>query len=197
MSDSEPGVTQLLRRMRDGDEAALDQLIRSVYGELRIIARRQLGRRGGEHTLQTTALVHEAYLRLSNAETMAWVDRCHFFAVAATAMRQILVDHARRQASAKRGGGWRRIDFEHARLDVHEQTELLIEIDDALQRLSALDPRLTRVVECRFFAGMTEDETATALGITDRTVRRDWIKARAWLHLALELDGPDPAPPTG
>ena len=188
MAESPPPVTHLLRRARDGDDRAVGELMASVYDELRVIARRQLrGRRPGD-TIQTTALVHEAFLKLARGDNPEYADRCHFFAVAATAMRQILVDHARRRASEKRGGGWRQVDLEGARLDVESQTELLLEIDDALEKLSALDPRLTRVVECRFFAGMTEPETAQALGITERTVRRDWVKARAWLHVELGVD---------
>ena len=186
--ESGENVTRLLERMKGGDEAALDTLMHTVYDELRRIASRQLRRGASDGMLQTTALVHEAFLRLARHENPAWNDRCHFFAVAATAMRQILVDHARRRGSEKRGGGWKRIDLDKAQLDVDEQTEMLIEIDDALAKLSELEPRLTRVVECRFFAGMTEEETAAALGITDRTVRRDWIKARGWLHLRLGLD---------
>ena len=184
----EIALTRLLQRVRSGDDDAFDELMRSVYDELRVIARRQLSRQSRDPLLQTTALVNEAYLRLARNEQPEWVDRCHFFAVAATAMRQIVVDHARRRGSEKRGGGWKRIDLDDVRLDIDEQTELLLEIDDALTRLSRLNPRLTRVVECRFFAGMTEGETASALDVTDRTVRRDWIKARAWLHLQLGLD---------
>lgn len=161
----------------------------TVYDELRMIARRQLyGRRGGE-TIQTTALVHEAFLKLARSESDDFNDRSHFFAVAATAMRQILVDYARQRASEKRGGEFKRVDFDMEKLDVESQTELLIELDDALQKLSALDPRLTKVVECRYFAGMTEPETAAALGVNERTVRRDWVKARAWLHVELGVDG--------
>lgn len=189
MADADRPVTRLLRRAREGDEHAFGELMESVYDELRVIARRQLRSRRGGETIQTTALVHEAFLKLSSGAEAEFADRCHFFAVAATAMRQILVDHARRHASEKRGGGWRRIDLDDARLDVESQTELLIEIDDALSKLAALEPRQTRVVECRFFAGMTEPETAQALGVTERTVRRDWVKARAWLHVELGVDG--------
>lgn len=193
MNERDAGVTRLLHRVREGDDSAREELMDSVYAELRVIARRQLRRRSGDQTLETTALVHEAFLKLSKHDEPQWADRCHFFAVAATAMRQILVDHARKQGSDKRGGGWKRIDLENARLDVNEQTELVLEIDDALRKLSDLDPRLTRVVECRFFAGMTEGETALALDITDRTVRRDWVKARAWLHVELGVDETPPS----
>jgi RNA polymerase sigma-70 factor, ECF subfamily len=196
MNEPGSGVTRLLQRIRTGDDRALEELMESVYGELRTLARRQLRGRSGDQTIETTVLVHEAYLRLAHAERPEWVDRCHFFAVASTAMRQILVDHARRRGSAKRGGGWQRVDFESARLDVEQQTELLLEIDDALDKLTAIEPRLTRVVECRYFGGMTEAETAIALDVSERTVRRDWIKARAWLHLALGF-GTEGEPGTG
>lgn len=192
MTDAGRPVTRLLHRVREGDEHALEELMETVYDELRVVARRQLRARSLGATIRTTALVHEAFIKLSRDEAPAFNDRCHFFAVAATAMRQILVDHARQRGSEKRGGGWRRIDFEDARLDVADQTEMLLEIDDALRKLSALEPRWTRVVECRFFAGMTEIETAAALDVTERTVRRDWTKAKAWLHVELGID--DDAP---
>jgi RNA polymerase sigma factor (TIGR02999 family) len=182
-----PDVTSLLQRVRSGDDDALDDLMPVVYEELRRIARRHLRGQAAGHTLQTTALVHEAFLRLARGRQAGWTDRVHFYAVAATAMRQVLVDHARRRGASKRGGDYDRVGLATGDLGIDTQAELMVEIDDALQKLSALDPRLTRVVECRFFAGMSEPETAAALGVTDRTVRRDWVKARAWLHR--ELDG--------
>jgi RNA polymerase sigma factor (TIGR02999 family) len=182
-----PDVTSLLHRLQGGDEDALDDLMPVVYEELRRIARRHLRGQAPGHTLQTTALVHEAFLRLARGRESGWTDRVHFYAVAATAMRQVLVDHARRRGASKRGGDHERVVLATGDLGIDAQAELMVEIDDALRKLSALDPRLTRVVECRFFAGMSEPETAAALGVTDRTVRRDWVKARAWLHR--ELDG--------
>lgn len=155
-----------------------------VYAELREIARRQMRRDSG-NTLQTTALVHEAFLKLSGGKPQEWNDRCHFLAVAATAMRQIVVDYARRRLSKKRGGGEKALTLDENRIAVHDQAELLIAIDEALDRLGELDPRLSRVVECRFFGGMTEKEMAALLSIDERTVRRDWVKARAWLHREL------------
>jgi RNA polymerase sigma factor (TIGR02999 family) len=178
-------LTRLLGRVREGEEGALDELMPQVYQELRSIARRQLGGQRNGRTLNTTALVHEAFLKLAASQLPDWNDRCHFYAVAATAMRQIVVDHARRHGSKKRGGDWQRVDLQVENLKVEEQAELLMDLDRALTRLSQLNQRLTRVVECRFFAGMSEVETAAALGITDRTVRRDWIKARAYLHREL------------
>lgn len=178
-------LTQLLGRVREGEEGALDELMPHVYQELRSIARRQLSGQRNNCTLNTTALVHEAFLKLAASQLPDWNDRCHFYAVAATAMRQIVVDHARRHGSKKRGGNWQRVEFQVENLRVEEQAELVMDLDRALSKLSQLNQRLTRVVECRFFAGMSEVETAAALGITDRTVRRDWIKARAYLHREL------------
>ncbi len=182
-------LTQLLARVREGEEGALEELMPQVYQELRSIARRQLIGQKKDRTLNTTALVHEAFLKLAAAQSPDWNDRCHFYAVAATAMRQIVVDHARRHASQKRGGSWQRVDLEIETLQVEQQADLLLDLDRALSKLTELNQRLTRVVECRFFAGMSEIETAAALGITDRTVRRDWIKARAYLHRELGATG--------
>ncbi len=180
-------LTRLLGRVRKGEEGALDELIPHVYQELRSIARRQLSGQRKDRTLNTTALVHEAFLKLAAAQLPEWNDRCHFYAVAATAMRQIVVDHARRHASQKRGGNWQRVDLQLESLQVDQQADLLLDLDRALSRLTEMNQRLTRVVECRFFAGMSETETAAALGITDRTVRRDWVKARAYLHRELGI----------
>lgn len=179
-------VTRMLHRLGGGDEGAMEELMPAVYGELRRLARRQLS--AGGRALDTTALVHEAFLKLSASSSQEWVDRCHFFAVAATAMRQILVDHARQRGASKRGGGWKQVDFDRVELDVEDQTQLVVDIDDALRKLSRIDPRLTRVVECRFFADMNLEETSVALGVNEKTVRRDWIKARAWLHRELARD---------
>lgn len=175
-------ITRILDRVREGDREALHELMPMVYQELRQIARRQLRRGAADSTIHTTVLVHEAFLRLAGDSGLDVEDRSHFYAVAATAMRHVLVDHARRRNSAKRGGDYRRVDFDSAVLDVDQQAELIVEIDDALTKLAQLDERLSRVVECRFFAGMSVQETAAALGVTVRTVHRDWIKARAWLH---------------
>ncbi len=178
-------VTVLLSQARQGDSEALEAVMPVVYEELRAIARRQIHHRSADQTLNTTALVHEAFLKLSRSASPAFEDRCHFFAVAAVAMRQILVDYARRRSAEKRGGGWKRVDLDAENLDLASESELVLDIDDALHKLTDLNPRLTQVVECRFFAGMNEEETALALGVTDRTVRRDWVKARAWLHAEL------------
>ena len=183
-------VTRLLGKLRDGDGGAMGELMPFVYDELRRIASRHLRGQPSSHTLNTTALVHEAFLKLAGAGNPAWADRCHFYAVAATAMRQVLVDHARRRSAGKRGGGWQRVDIDPSELDIEQQADLILDIDDALQKLSKLDARLTQVVECRFFAGMDEKETGAAPGITDRTVRRDWVRARAWLNRELGASPP-------
>jgi RNA polymerase sigma factor (TIGR02999 family) len=178
-------ITALLLELGRGDERAADVLVPLVFEELRRIASRQLRREAVGHTLTPTALVHEAYLRLVDQTRVQWINRAQFFAVAARLMRRVLMDHARRVGAAKRGGGWQRLDFEHAEVPVEERAAELIALDDALERLAALNPRLSQVVECRFFGGMTEEETAAALGLTDRTVRRDWVKAKGWLHQEL------------
>jgi RNA polymerase sigma factor (TIGR02999 family) len=153
-----------------------------VYDELRRIARRQLGRENVGHTLETTALVHEAYLRLVDQSRAQFSDRAHFFAVAAQMMRRVLIDHARRFRARKRGGDLRRVDLDRVEIPLDERADTLVALDEALTRLAALSPRLAQVVECRYFGGMTEEETAAALGVTDRTVRRDWVKAKGWIY---------------
>lgn len=184
MSPSPEAITDLLHRHRQGDAQALGELMPAVYEELRRMARRQV-RRGAGNTLDTTALVHEAFLKLAGAKPPEWSDRCHFMAVAATAMRQIVVDYARSRQAQKRGSGQKALTLDENRIAVSDQAETLLAIDQALDRLSQLDSRLSRVVECRFFGGMTEKEVAASLAIDERTVRRDWVKARAWLHKEL------------
>lgn len=175
----------LLRRLATGDPAAIDELTTLVYEELRRIAHRELERRRPGETLNTSALVHEAYLKLAGAERARWADREHFLAVAATAMRHIIIDHALKRRTAKRGGGQVMVSFDEGRLMPDEQAEELVQLHEALERLTALNPRLSRVVECRFFAGLTVPETASALGTSARTVDRDWRTAKAWLYREL------------
>ena len=163
----------------------LDGLFPALYDELREIARRQRRRERSDHTLNTTAVVHEAYLRLAAQRCASWDDRAHFLAAAAGMMRRVLVDHARRRLAGKRGGALVAVALDDAAGAVDARDESIVARDDALGRLAAIDARLARVVECRFFGGLTEPETATALGVTERTVRRDWVKARGWLHAAL------------
>ena len=179
-------ITGLLLAWREGEADALDRLFPLVYDELGRIAHAQLRRERAAHTLGTTALVHEAYLRLVDQTRVQWVDRAHFFAVATEAMRRILVDYARRFQAEKRGGALERVSVSDAMLVAEERAETMVALDDALTQLAALDERLSRVVECRFFGGLTEEETAEVLGVTARTVRRDWAKAKAWLNRALQ-----------
>ena len=171
-------VTRLLAEARAGDRAALDRVIPLVYDDLRRLARRQLARERGTRTLNATTLVHEAYLKLAGNAPRA-SDRSHLLAIAAYAMRQVLVDQARSRLAAKRGGGWARTTLTDSAWVASLDPEALLALDDALARL---EPRQRQVVECRFFGGMDDAEIAAALGVTDRTVRRDWVKARAWLN---------------
>ena len=190
-------VTQLLQQAHRGDREAFDRLVPLVYEELERIARGQLRREHGERTLRTQGLVHEAYLRLlgsgndrdDRTKSPHWESRAHFLAIAARVMRQVLVDGARRRGAAKRGGDWHRVTFSGADPAVDVAFDEVLALDAALDRLEEMEPRLRRVVECRYFAEMTEDEIAAALEISTRTVQRDWMKARAWLHQELEARG--------
>jgi RNA polymerase sigma factor (TIGR02999 family) len=177
-------VTDLLLQMRGGDSAAMDRLFPLVYEELRRLAHAQLRRERPGHTLGTTGLVHETYFRLVDQTRVEWRDRGHFFVAAAWAMRRVLVDYARRNRTARRGGGTVRFTLD-ADVPAAEQSEMLLALDEALERLAAVDRRLSQVVECRYFGGLTEQETAEALGVTRRTVQRDWAKARGWLYLEM------------
>ena len=163
----------------------LDRLMPIVYGELRAIAHRQLAMGGRGGTLATTALVHEAYIKLVDQSQAQWRDRTHFFAVAALAMRHVLVDQAKARRRLKRGGDQRHVSLDEENISADDQPDALLELNEALTRLAAFDPRLARVVEYRFFGGLTEQEIAEAMGVTLRTVQRDWAKARALLHRAL------------
>jgi len=186
----EHDITGLLIAWRAGDEGALDLLFPRVYDELRHIAHRHLGHEREGHTLGTTALVNEAYLKLVDQTRAQWADRAHFFAVASRVMRRILVDYARRHQAQKRGGAAAPVTLDdealpNATIVADERADMLLALDEALTRLAELDERLSRVVECRFFGGLTEEETAEALSVTARTVRRDWVKAKGWLHQAI------------
>ncbi|MEZ4651101.1 MAG: sigma-70 family RNA polymerase sigma factor [Candidatus Eisenbacteria bacterium] len=181
----EPGeITQYLSAARRGDRAALDHVFARVYGEVRRIAAAQVQRAGGESTLSTTSVVHEAYLKLAGSAQVEWADRGHFFAVAARAMRQVLLDHARSHLAQKRGGV-RPLSLDDVSIAIDDNAAGIVEMDSALTRLSALDERLGQVVELRYYAGLTVEETATVLGVTDRTIKRDWQTARAFLHREL------------
>jgi len=180
-----PEVTELLVSWRQGDAAALDRLVPLVYDELRRVARRRLRGELPGHSLQATALVHEVYLRLVDVDRMTLTSRAHFFGVAATLMRQILVDHARRQHADKRGGGATMLSLDEALPAGCTSNVDVLALDQALDALSAIDSRQCRVVELRFFAGFTIDEAATALGISPATVEREWALAKAWLFRRL------------
>lgn len=181
-------ITDLLVQLRGGDSEANDRLYSLVYEQLARIAHRQLRNERQDHTLGTTGLVHETYLRLVDQTRIDWKDRWHFYAVASRAMRRILVDYARQYRALRRGGGLRRVPLTEETA-ITERGETLLALDEALGRLAALSQRLSQVVECRYFGGLTEEETAEALGVTTRTVQRDWAKARGWLYLELH-EGP-------
>ena len=201
MPDRAATVTRLLRRSAAGDRAALDELLPLVYDELHALARRHIAREAEGHTLQPTALVNEAYLRLVDQRKAGWRSRSHFLGLAARAMRRILVDHARRRRAAKRGGGAHRISLDEAvELEPREWPAPgvdLIALDAALEGLARLDERQGRIVELRFFGGLSVRETAGVLGISPATVKRDWSMARAWLYRELrpESGGGSPAGP--
>jgi RNA polymerase sigma factor (TIGR02999 family) len=178
-------ITQLLDAVRAGDRGSLDQLFTLVYNELRGQAHRHLQRRGQARTLDTTALVHEAYLKLAACERPDWEHRRHFFCVAARAMRQIIVDRARRHLAQKREGRLDRVDLDEKNIAVEEQADQLFALDAALTQLENMDARLGQVIELRFFAGLSVEDTARTLEVSERTIKRDWRLARAFLHREL------------
>lgn len=182
---AEPDVTALLRQATTGSSEALDAIIPLVYRELRSIAHRHLRREDAGHTLNTTALVHETYLRLVDLRRIEWRDRTHFFAMASRMMRRILVNYARRRKRVKRGGGRVLLSPTDLDLPIDENLDALLALDEALKRLEAADERRCRVVEYRFFAGLSIEETAEALGVSPGTVKRDWRLARLWLNRQL------------
>jgi RNA polymerase sigma-70 factor (ECF subfamily) len=184
MSPDAPNVTRLLRRGREGDPAAIDQVMPLVYQELRRLAASYLRNQASGHTLQPTALVHEAYLRLMGSES-DWNDRAHFFNLAATIMRQILVDHARTKVAGKRGGGHAKVEFKDTLNYSDEKAADLIALDDALRSLETVDKRKARVIELRYFGGLSVEESAEALGVSIATVGRETRHAEAWLRREL------------
>jgi RNA polymerase sigma-70 factor, ECF subfamily len=175
-------VTVLLTELSKGNMDAASKLISVVYDELRSLASRQMRRERSDHTLQATALVHEAYLKLVHQRSAHWQNRAHFFGVAAQVMRRILIDHARGHLREKRGGDQQVVPLDEAVVFSPEKSEYLIKVDEALDRLSKLDPRQGKIVELRFFGGLTVEETAEILNISTKTVKRDWSVAKAWLH---------------
>ena len=189
MTASEPSpheMTQLLAAWSDGDREALDRLLPLVEGELHRLAHHYMNRERAGHTLQTTALVNEAYLRLIDQREVRWQNRAHFFAIAAQMMRRILIDHARKHAVAKRGGGARKVSLAEVALLTDERADELVALDEALKVLARIDERKARVVELRYFGGMNVEETAEVLKLSPDTVTREWRRARAWLHREIE-----------
>ncbi|MBK9317025.1 MAG: sigma-70 family RNA polymerase sigma factor [Acidobacteria bacterium] len=186
MTSSAANVTRLLLDWRNGDQHALDALMPLVYDELRTIAKRYMSRERSGHTLQTGALINEAYLRLVDKQDVVWQNRTHFFAIAARIMRNLLVDHARAKQMAKRGGGALQVSLNEALVGGDpEVTVDLLALDQALSRLSEVDERKCRIIELRFFGGLSAEETAEALGLSEITIKREWLKARAWLFREL------------
>ncbi len=191
MASTSGNVTQLLMEWRNGDRQALDALIPIVYDELRAIARRYMNRERSGHTLQTAALINEAYLRLVDKQDIAWQNRTHFFAISARIMRNLLVDHARARQMEKRGGGAVQVSLNEAIAGSEpEMTVDMLSLDEALTRLAEFDERKARIVELRFFGGLSADETAEALDLSEITIKREWLKAKAWLFR--ELGGTEP-----
>jgi RNA polymerase sigma factor (TIGR02999 family) len=182
---SQREITRLLADWAGGDRGALDRLAPLVHAELRRIARRQMGGERQGHTLQATALVNEAYLRLAGQEGFEWKDRAHFYAVCAQVMRHVLIDHARAHARDKRGGGALHVSLDEAAVMSAEGAAELVALDEALRELEEVDPQKGRVVELRYFAGLSIEETAEVLGISPTTVRREWRRAKAWLYRAI------------
>lgn len=185
VSDPRGEVTQLLVRWNEGDSSARDALIPLVYEELRRVAKKNLAGQSSDHTLQPTALVHEAYLRLVSRKAANWQGRTHFFALAAQMMRQILVDHARKRAAAKRGGNAVSVLVDEASAVTREPSVDVLVLDNALTRLAELDPRQSQIVELRFFGGLSLEETARSIDISPATAKREWSTARLWLYQAM------------
>lgn len=186
--DDAKRITAMLQKLREGDESAIDDLFPLVYDRLRRIAASQLSRERDGHTLRKTALVHEVYMKLIDQDQIIWRDKAHFFAIAARAMRQILVDYARRKKAQKRGGDRNPISLQKDTVDLNEHAEQIIMLNDLIEQLAKLDVRRSKVVEMRFFANMTNREIAEILDVSSRTVDRDWLKARIWLHKELKDD---------
>ena len=184
MSDSDHDVTVLLREWSGGNQQALTELLPIIYDELRRVAHQYLHREHTDQTLQTTALVHEAYLKLIDQRSVNWQNRAHFFAIAAQAMRRILIDNARRRTAGKRGKG-EKISLEDVATVSTQKHQSLLALDEALHELEKIDPQQNRIIELRYFGGLTIEETATAMDISPATVKREWAMARAWLYKAL------------
>jgi len=191
MDSSQSDITALLGQLTLGNQEAAEKLIPLVYDELKRLARSYMRHERPDHTLQTTALVHEAYLKLVRQRTTNWQSRSHFFGIAAQLMRRILIDYARGHLREKRGGSKVVLPLNAALAFSPEHSEELVRLDEALKRLSVIDPRQGRVVELRFFGGLSVEETSEFLGVSPKTVKRDWIAAKAWLHAELRYDDGD------
>lgn len=189
MDHSPHDVTRLLQDWSEGDAEAAERLMPLVYDELRRLARSYLRRERTDHTLQPTALVNEAYLKLIGQTRVNWQNRSHFFGIAAQVMRRVLVDHARAHASEKRGGPQRKLSLDEANVPAGERASELLALDEALRNLSEVFPRKGRVVELRFFGGLSVEETAATLGVSDKTVMREWESAKLWLYRELDREG--------
>ena len=185
MSDD---VTLLLEGMGDGDETAAERLLAAVYEELRKLAMSNMARERPGQTLQATALVHEAWMRLGGAENSSWKDRGHFFGAAAQAMRRILVDQARKKGRQRRGGGWQRVDMEHVTLATEDPDDTVLAVHEALEKLASESPQKAEIVNLRYFTGLEHAEIAEVLGVSEPTVRRHWTYARSWLYAELKKE---------
>jgi len=188
MNNSEHNITRLLNDVNSGDQAAINQLLPVVYCELKIIASKYLSAEHGSRTIQTTDLVHEAYLKLIGSQKISWQNRAHFFGIAANSMRQILVDLARKRKAAKRGGDETKISLSEGIVVMDETDDKLIALDEALNKLAEFDQRLSKIVELRFFSGLTIEETSAVLNLSDSTIKREWNVAKAWLHRELNVN---------
>lgn len=186
-----PDLTMILREVSDGKSGAVDVLLDAVYDELHDLADRYMARERADHTLQATALVHEAYLNLIDQTRVEWQNRAHFLGVAATAMRRLLINHAVRRKTSKRGGGQQRVEWDDALVAYEERAVDLLALDEALGSLAELDPRQARIVELRFFGGLKNTEIAEVLGNSLRTVEREWRMARAWMRRRLDSEAPE------
>ena len=186
--DAQHEVTQILNDWSGGDAKAQERLMPFVYDELRRLARSFLAQERGDHTLQPTALVHEAYVRLVDQTRVNWQNRAHFYGIASRMMRRVLVDHARAHAAEKRGGGAIRLSIDDVQVPLEQRAADFVALDEALEKLSQFDERKGKVVEMRFFGGLNDEEIAEVLGVTSRTVLRDWKKARLWLYRELSND---------
>ena len=182
MKANSPEITHYLHQWRDGNSSALDELLPFVYNELRLIAKRYRAKEKAEHTFQTTEIINEAYLKLIDQSETNWQNRNHFFAVASKVMRNLLVDHARAKNYQKRGNGAEKINIDDVAIIANEQDENILALDNALNRLAKFDERKSRIVELRYFGGLSAAETGEVLGVSEITIKREWLKAKAWLY---------------